>query len=431
MFYKETEFQETKTGKIPSNWQAAVLSELSEHITKGTTPTTLGFSYKSSGINFIKVESIDDHGNFVPENVPHISKEANSALSRSVLKEKDILFSIAGALGRVALVTEKMLPANTNQALSIVRVKEKEKILPEYLKYFLMGPNIQGFVKSIAIQSQQANLNLEQIRDFRVGLPSLSEQKAIVGVLGVVDSALELADRVIAKTEQVKKGLMQQLLTCGIGHTEYKQTSMGKIPKEWQVFELKDVSEVTDGSHWSPKEIEKSDYKIATVANMGDNQIDIESCKSISKEDFERLIRTGDVPAEGDILFSKDGTIGVSFAFQQQRHNIGLLSSIAIIKPNRKVISPQFGSYALKSPKVFRQIMGWKTGTAIGRITIEHLNVIRIPVPALSEQKEIAQILSITDTKLELERKEKRKLEYVREGLMNLLLTGKVRIKVD
>ena len=244
MFYKETEFQNTQTGKIPGKWQDATLSELSEHITKGTTPTTYGFGYESSGINFIKVESIDENGKFILENIPHISKEANDALSRSMLKEKDILFSIAGALGRVALVSAKILPANTNQALSIIRIKEKEKVLPEYLKYFLTGPNIQEFIKSIAIQSQQANLNLEQVRKFRVGLPSVSEQKEIVGVLGVVDSALELADRIIAKTERLKKGLMQQLLTCGIGHSEYKLTPIGKIPKEWNVDRLENLAEL-------------------------------------------------------------------------------------------------------------------------------------------------------------------------------------------
>src|SRR3989304_9831679 len=101
-FFKETEFQNTHIGKIPCDWQATTLSDFSEHITKGTTPTTYGFEYTPSGINFVKVESIDEHGTVVQENVQHISKETNNALSRSMLKEKDILFSIAGALGRVA-----------------------------------------------------------------------------------------------------------------------------------------------------------------------------------------------------------------------------------------------------------------------------------------------------------------------------------------
>ena len=75
---------------------------------------------------------------------------------------------------------------------------------------------------------------MKEVEDFQVPLPPMREQRAIVGVLGIVNSALELADRVIAKTERLKKGLMQQLLTHGIGHTEYKNTPIGKIPKEWE-----------------------------------------------------------------------------------------------------------------------------------------------------------------------------------------------------
>src|SRR3990170_8740185 len=81
-------------------------------------------------------------------------------------------------------------------------------------------------------------IRMREIESFQIPLPPTVEQTAIVGVLGVVDSAIELADKVIAKTELLKKGLMQKLLTRGIGHTEYKDTPIGKIPKTWQIAKL-------------------------------------------------------------------------------------------------------------------------------------------------------------------------------------------------
>ena len=102
--------------KNEERWDSTPLYDLCELITKGTTPTTLGFNYTESGVNFIKIESILE-GNINLEKAAFISIECNEALKRSQLREDDILFSIAGALGVVTTVTKILLPANTNQAL--------------------------------------------------------------------------------------------------------------------------------------------------------------------------------------------------------------------------------------------------------------------------------------------------------------------------
>ena len=107
--------------EVPDGWDTIVLGDECQLITKGTTPTTIGFSYQNTGINFIKIESIDSSCNFVQKLFSHISQEANNALKRSIIKENDLLFSIAGALGRLAIVRKEILPANTNQALAIIR----------------------------------------------------------------------------------------------------------------------------------------------------------------------------------------------------------------------------------------------------------------------------------------------------------------------
>ena len=109
------------------------LSEIAELITKGTTPTTLGYEFQDEGINFLKIECFGENGEFIENKVAHISEECHEKLKRSQLKSGDILFSIAGAIGRVAIVTEEMLPANTNQALAIIRVADDDVYLP-YIK---------------------------------------------------------------------------------------------------------------------------------------------------------------------------------------------------------------------------------------------------------------------------------------------------------
>lgn len=102
----------------------ARLGDIATVITKGTTPTSIGFSFQNKGINFIKIESVDEGGNFIFEKLDHISVECHEKLKRSQLQENDVLFSIAGAIGRTAIVTQDVLPANTNQALAIIRIPQ-------------------------------------------------------------------------------------------------------------------------------------------------------------------------------------------------------------------------------------------------------------------------------------------------------------------
>ena len=420
-FYKETEFRETTIGKIPKEWDVKETEELGEVVT-GITPSTFVKEYWNGDYPFVTPTDMTN-GKYVEKTERKVTAKG---LEKGRLIPKDsVLVTCIASIGKMALAFEDCL---TNQQINAIICKEG--VNPHYVYYAL------GFrtptLKSWAGQTTNPIIKKSLFEKFPISLPrNEPEQQNIAEVLSTVDLAIQKTDNVIWKTERLKKGLMQTLLTKGIGHTEYKDTPIGKIPSEWQVLALQGICQVTDGSHWSPKEVEKSNYKIATVANLKETHIDIDSCKSISEEDYKRLVKEGDVPEKGDILFSKDGTVGISFAFKQHGNNIGLLSSIAIIRPDQTVLFPEFGSYAIKSPNVFWQVIGWKTGTALRRITLEHLKTIKIPIPSFSEQQKIAEILSTVDKKLELEKKEKARLERIKRGLMDLLLTGRIRVKVD
>jgi len=431
MFYRETEFQVTPIGKIPKDWDTAKLSDLSEHITKGTTPTTYGFGYTPTGVNFIKVESIDEHGAFVSDNIPHISQEANEAFSRSILRENDVLFSIAGALGRVAIVTDDILPANTNQALAIVRVKERNRLSVEYLRYFLMGSQVQSFVRTIAIQSQQANINLEHVRNFTVALPSIGEQLRLVGVLSAADLAVAKAGEVIAKTERLKKGLMQELLTKGIGHKEYKQTPIGRIPKEWEVAQLKDLTLDVKNGFASGKRDERGIVQVRMNNLTTDGRLLLDTYLKVPiPENIDTWLLK-----PNDFLFNNTNSIdlvGKSAIFKGAPFPCTFSNHFTRIRFNENLVLPEWVLYHF--------ITHWEKGyfksvaiRHVGQAAVhsEYLLRLRTPRPPLLEQQKIMEIFSTLNRKLELERMEKTRLERVKQGLMDLLLTGKIRVKVD
>jgi len=206
-----TEFKETKIGRIPKDWDVVQLGELCEVITKGTTPTTNGFSYLEYGINFVKVESIDSFGQFKKQMFAYIGEDCHKSFKRSQLKEGDILISIAGALGRTAIVTNEILPANTNQAVGILRLENKS--LNIFIRYFLDSHYLQKFIERVNVASAQANLNLGHLNKFHIAFPPRQEQEKISKILSEADAKIEKEEQEKAQLEQLKKGLMQQLLT--------------------------------------------------------------------------------------------------------------------------------------------------------------------------------------------------------------------------
>ena len=156
-------------GIQPSEMQFIPLQELCKVVTKGTTPTTLGKSFTNSGINFIKAESILDNHSIDSSKFAFIDEETNALLKRSVIKATDIVFTIAGTLGRFAMVDNSVLPANTNQAVAIIRPDET-KVTPAYLYSFFIGNWHNEYYSKRIQQAVQANLSLTTIKSLPIAV---------------------------------------------------------------------------------------------------------------------------------------------------------------------------------------------------------------------------------------------------------------------
>lgn len=172
----QTIFKKTFEEKLVSNQKKVPLSELCLIVTKGTTPTTLGYDFTKEGINFLKGESITDAHFFDNTKFDHINDEANQALKRSIIFEDDILFSMAGTIGKFAIADKSILPANTNQAVCIIRCNKKI-INPLYVYSFFIGNwHIDYYTRRIQ-EAVQANLSLENIKSLPIVMLEDSERE--------------------------------------------------------------------------------------------------------------------------------------------------------------------------------------------------------------------------------------------------------------
>ena len=210
------EFREVKkVGMVPVKWNTSKLRDICELITKGATPTSYGYRFQNSGINFIKAESISEYNEIDLDSVAFIDYDTNKALKRSILQKNDILFTIAGALGRVALVNTEVLPANTNQAVAIIRLdpRYRPRINLDYIMYYLTSSLIRQHIEKTAIVTAQPNINLSHLREFTILMPSLLEQQKITAILSSIDDAIAAARTSVEASKALKMRLISQLLS--------------------------------------------------------------------------------------------------------------------------------------------------------------------------------------------------------------------------
>lgn len=205
IFNQKLRFKDSEGNDYPE-WEEKRLGDISELITKGTTPKNF---IENSTIKYIKIESIS---NFEINNSKCLFIDENThkeELKRSILKENDILFAIAGSLGRTAIVKKDNLPANTNQALSIIRLKEKEN--HSFIQYILNSNKMKKYIAENLSVGAQPNLNLQQVNEFLFNYPCLEEQQKIADFLSSIDNKIDNLAVELENLKEFKKGLLQQM----------------------------------------------------------------------------------------------------------------------------------------------------------------------------------------------------------------------------
>lgn len=192
--------------------QQVPLSELCSVVTKGTTPTTLGKPFVDRGINFLKAESILDNHSLDKVKFAHIDEETHDMLKRSVIYAGDIVFTIAGTLGRFALIDSDILPANTNQAVAIIRA-DKGKISPEYLYACFIGNWHNDYYSKRVQQAVQANLSLTTIKSLPIPVLTQDEMVSYMALISPIIKMLKQNEMENERLAALRDTLLPRLMS--------------------------------------------------------------------------------------------------------------------------------------------------------------------------------------------------------------------------
>ena len=385
------------------------LGDMATVVTKGTTPTTIGFQFEDSGINFVKIESISEDGTFLKEKFSHISDECNVQMRRSQLQENDILFSIAGAIGRSAIVTKEILPANTNQALAIIRVP-KGKIDYNYLLYALSSSAINQQATQHQQGVAQLNISLKNVSDFLLPIYTEAMQKRIVHNLKKIDKLFSLRKQQLAKLDELVKARFVEtfgdMLLNSLGWSEKPLECLADI-----------VSGITKGRKTTETDLQEVPYM--AVSNVKNGYIDWTTVKTIlaTRQEMEqyRLL-------PGDILMTEGGDpdkVGRGAIIKNPLENSIHQNHIFRVRLDESELLPSFFAEYLQHQKAKRYFLGCaKQTTGIASINMRQLKSLPVLLPPLSLQNEFAAFVERVDKQKQTVQQSLEKLELMKKALM-------------
>ncbi len=413
-----SEFQEqfhvSSVRSFPEEWDKKTLLDAvgmkKDLIVAGPFGSNLKVSdYMDEGIPIIRLQNID-YGKFIDKEIKYISHEKARELAYHSFRAGDLVLAKLGdPIGKTCIVPDYFKDGIV--VADVVRVRVADGLADKkFIMYSLNSVATKNQLINGTIGSTRPRVNLDQIRDIQILVPPLNEQRKIAAILSSVDAAIEQTDAIIAQTERMKTGLMQELFA-----------------KKFDIAKLGDCSFKPEYGYTTSAIFQPVGPKFIRITDLKDDGVDWASVPHCTCDEYvlkKYLLKPG------DIIFARIGaTTGKNYLIKE---NINCIFASYLIRIRCKdMLLPDFLYQFLKTSAYWNQINANKSGRLKEGINIPLLNGILIPLPSIQEQKKISLILSSIDERLDGEKKYRERLKKLKLGLMQDLLNGRVRVKVD
>lgn len=204
----------------------------------------------------------------------------------------------------------------------------------------------------------------------------------------------------------------------------------GVMPADWTETTLNDVcKKITDGSHYSPKDNPSASIPMLSVKDMLSYGFSFQSCKHIDEDEFQKMVANDCVPLKDDILVAKDGSYLKEIFICNCEQRIAILSSIAIFRPNTEIIIPEILLALLKSPAVLQEVKdNYVSGSALPRIVLKDFKKLRLILPSIKVQEQVAPILHNIRLQIDINCEENQRLAALRDTLLPKLMSGEIDV---
>ncbi|MDM0983745.1 restriction endonuclease subunit S [Clostridium perfringens] len=403
-------YKMTELGEIPNEWEVCRIDDLckvnSKSLNSKTEPNLV--------VNYIDIESVST-GKI--NNIKQMIFSQAPSRARRVVKKNDVIMSTVRPYLK-AFVKVKSSLNNLVCSTGFAVLEVNEGVNSEFVYQSILSNYFIEQIKNKMVGSNYPAVNSDDVKESKLILPSIQEQEKIAEILSTVDEQIENTEKLIQKNQELKKGLMQQLLTKGIGHTEFKKTEIGSVPIEWEIKNLEYLVEIRNGN--SPSNFtlnETGKYPFFKVDDMNYTNKYLNKAKVYFDDCKYSLM------IKGMIVFPKRGASIFTNKIAILNLNGYFDTNIMGLKCKDELIN-EYLFYYLKLIGLER----FADTTAVPQINNKHINPLKIPIPSIIEQEKIVWGLDQIDGKIEQYKNKKEKLEYLKCGLMQDLLLGKIRV---
>lgn len=423
---EDNKMKQTEIGMIPDDWEVKRLGDVANNFT--------GLTYspentKEFGTLVLRSSNIQNGMLSFGDNV-YVNMDVPE---RAIAHTGDILICVRNGskalIGKSALITES---ANNCAFGAFMTILRTEILNQHFLFYLWQSDLIQKQIQ----ESMGATINQitnKDINHYFIAYPkSKFEQKKIAQVLSDVDSVIATLEKLIAKKKNIKQGAMQQLLTGkkrlpGFAKSDkFKQTEIGLIPVDWEVRELGSFCKIKDGTHGTFNRLDNG-CLLLSAKNILDGKLEIlENESRISETDYNSIVNNG-FPKMNDILVSCVGTIGRCCIFKSTE-KIAFQRSVTFIR--QSVLDNHYFMYFIQSEIFQNQLLESVNASTLGGVYLGAFLPLNIFYPSSQpEQTAIANVLSDMDREIEMLDNKLAKYRDLKTGMMQQLLTGRIRLR--
>jgi type I restriction enzyme, S subunit len=434
--YKSVPWLFGKAIEIPQEWELEQLGDISK--IKGGKRLPKGEPFSKGKTNHPYLRVTDFGNNTIYEkNLEYVTDDIFKKIKNYTISSEDVYISIAGTIGLAGLIPKSLDGASlTENACKVIVTKN---IVKEYLSIILNSKLIQDQIQSYLGVTSQPKLALFRIEKLEFPLPPLPEQQKIATILSNVDNLIESTEKVITHSKKVKTGLMQKLLTRGIGHTKFKKVQLlpkhivVNIPVEWKTEIVKNIliEKIQNGINIKLENY-GTGFPIFEIESLYKSDVIIEqsNLRLVSIENIKNYEQYK--LKENDFVLNrvskvKEG-VGKCLLIKNPIENLLYEGNMIRIRIDQNCIYPMFLAFLTKSTLFFNYIQSTCKTTSLTSIDQGIIEKIPIILPPLPEQQKIASILSNMDSKITSQEQYREKLEKLKKSLMQKLLTGEVRV---
>jgi len=400
------EYKDTPIGRIPVEWDVKQVQDIFD-VETGTTPSTRKSEYWENG-NVVWITPADMNkiqGITIKDSERKVTDIALRESNLNLVPKKSIIMSTRAPVGYVALTSKETA---FNQGCKGLVPKDNNVTDTTFYSYYILSQ--KNRLQHLSGGSTFRELAKDTLKRIDLPIPPLPEQEKIAEILSTTDLAIQKSDEIIAKTERLKKGMMQKLLTEGIGHEEFKDTPIGRIPEDWDIVKISKVLKLTSGKS-RPKEISEITSEKTPYPVYGGNGILGYTNELLFDQKTIVIGRVGEYC--GSIYITPDSS--------------WITDNALYVKQLKITVNLNFLAYFLK----FLNLNQFKKKMGQPLLTQAIVYSKEIPLPPLPEQEKIAEILSKIDELKLKEVKRKENLQNIKKGLMNDLLTGRRRVLIN